>query len=323
MDQYIAHAGQQAGALRQPGAGRLPLLHAEGDRGERHGLPAQPEPRRPGEERAVQQPRVPPGAVDRRRPAGADRRGLRRPGRAGAAVDRRRATRSTTSGWPSSTPSTTPTPPTRSSTRCCRTRTARATGSTAQGRRLSIIFELDQTRTTFLDMFQLVIPMFQAVGIDAQIRTMDRSLWETRVRDGREFDATAHQFGANSGIAAMLDARYFVPFSANSLYAPGWSLYFTDAGQPERDRAAGRRQGAAGALQAAARHRRSGEAEGDHGADPRERRRPVPGLRREPAAGRLRRGQERHGQHDAGDAELVRLADPGPVASRAVLQGRS
>lgn len=102
----------------------------------------------------------------------------------------------------------------------------------SQGRRVSIIFELDQTRTTFLDMFQLAIPMFQQVGIDAQIRTMDRSLWETRVREGREFDATAHQFGANSGIAAMLDARYFVPFSANSLYAPGWSLYFTAPENP-------------------------------------------------------------------------------------------
>jgi peptide/nickel transport system substrate-binding protein len=97
------------------------------------------------------------------------------------------------------------------------------------GRRVTIIFELDQTRTTFLDMFQLAVPMFQAVGIDAQVRSMDRSLWETRVRRGRDFDATAHQFGANSGIAAMLDARYFVPFSTNSLYAPGWSLYYLDA----------------------------------------------------------------------------------------------
>ncbi len=97
-----------------------------------------------------------------------------------------------------------------------------------QGRRLSIIFELDQTRTTFIDMFELVVPMFQAVGIDAQVRSMDRSLWEERVRRGREFDATAHQFGANSGIAAMLDARYFVPLNSNSLYAPGWQLYFID-----------------------------------------------------------------------------------------------
>ena len=97
-----------------------------------------------------------------------------------------------------------------------------------QSRRMSIIFELDQTRTTFLDMFELVVPMYQAVGIDAQVRSMDRSLWEERVRRGREFDATAHQFGANSGIAAMLDARYFVPLNSNSLYAPGWSLYFAD-----------------------------------------------------------------------------------------------
>ncbi|HTN60210.1 MAG TPA: ABC transporter substrate-binding protein [Devosia sp.] len=103
----------------------------------------------------------------------------------------------------------------------------------ASGRRLTIIFEIDQTRTTFLDMFQLAIPMFQDVGIDAQIRTMDRSLWETRVRNGREFDATAHQFGANSGIAAILDARYFVPLGSNSLYAPGWSLYYTEPDNPD------------------------------------------------------------------------------------------
>lgn len=103
----------------------------------------------------------------------------------------------------------------------------------SQGRRVTIIYELDQTRTTFLDMFQLAIPMYQELGIDTQIRTMDRSLWETRVREGRAFDATAHQFGANSGIAAMLDARYFVPFSSNSLYAQGWSLYFTAPDNPD------------------------------------------------------------------------------------------
>ena len=103
----------------------------------------------------------------------------------------------------------------------------------SEGNRLSIIFELDQSRTTFIDMMQLAVPMFQAVGIDAQVRTMDRSLWETRVRNGREFDATCHQFGANGGIAAMLDARYFVPFNANALYAPGWSLYFNDPKNPQ------------------------------------------------------------------------------------------
>ncbi|MBI1776834.1 MAG: ABC transporter substrate-binding protein, partial [Proteobacteria bacterium] len=101
-----------------------------------------------------------------------------------------------------------------------------------KGRRLTIIFELDQSRTIFLDMFQLVVPMFQAVGIDAQMRSMDRSLWETRVRQGRDFDATAHQFGANGGLAAMLDPRYYLPTDANAMYAPGWQLWYRDRSNP-------------------------------------------------------------------------------------------
>jgi peptide/nickel transport system substrate-binding protein len=103
-----------------------------------------------------------------------------------------------------------------------------------EGRRITIIFELDQTRTTFLDMFELAVPMFQAVGLDVQTRTMDRSLWEERVRRGREYDATAHQFGANSGIAAMLDPRFYVPINNNCFYSPAWALYYT---QPENEAA--------------------------------------------------------------------------------------
>ncbi|MBX2837989.1 MAG: ABC transporter substrate-binding protein [Gammaproteobacteria bacterium] len=95
------------------------------------------------------------------------------------------------------------------------------------GNRLTIVFEIDQARATFLDMFELALPNFKAVGIDAQMRTMDRSLWETRVRGGREFDASAHRFGANNSIGAMLDPRYFVPYSRNGFYASGWSLYFS------------------------------------------------------------------------------------------------
>lgn len=103
----------------------------------------------------------------------------------------------------------------------------------ASGRRLTVIFEIDQARPTFIDMMQLALPMFRDVGIDAQMRTMDRSLWETRVRNGRDYDATCHQFGANSGIAAMLDARYFVPFNSNALYAPGWNLYYREPDNPD------------------------------------------------------------------------------------------
>jgi peptide/nickel transport system substrate-binding protein len=101
-----------------------------------------------------------------------------------------------------------------------------------KGRRVTIIFEIDQSRAVFLDMFQLILPMFKNVGIDAQMRAMDRSLWEKRVRQGRDFDATAHMFGANGGIAAMLDPRYYSPVNINALYAPGWLLWYLDRKNP-------------------------------------------------------------------------------------------
>ena len=151
---------------------------------------------------------------------------------------------------------------------------------------------------------------------------MDRSLWETRVREGREFDATAHQFGANSGIAAMLDARYFVPFSANSLYAPGLVALLhrrrttRDAIEPPADVKA--QQELYKKLLATAEPQGSRtvmEQILENAAD----QFLVWGV--EPAAGRLRRRQERHGEHHAGDAELLRLADARTVAARAVLQG--
>lgn len=98
----------------------------------------------------------------------------------------------------------------------------------ADGRPVTIIFEIDQARQTFLDMFQLILPMWREVGISAQIRTMDRALWEVRVRRGYEFDATAHRFGGGAGQAALLDARYFVPNNTNSVFARGWQAWFVD-----------------------------------------------------------------------------------------------
>jgi len=96
------------------------------------------------------------------------------------------------------------------------------------GQRVSIIFEIDQVRQTFVDSFQLVLPMLRAVGIDAQMRTMDRSLWEVRVRQGGEYDATVHKFGGNGGIVAILDPRYFFPNTTEAMYAKGWQIWYND-----------------------------------------------------------------------------------------------
>ncbi|MEO1017504.1 MAG: ABC transporter substrate-binding protein [Pseudomonadota bacterium] len=96
------------------------------------------------------------------------------------------------------------------------------------GERLTIIFEIDQARPTFIDMFEIILPQWQQLGIDAQIRTMDRSLWEERVRSGINFDATAHKFGGGQGQALFLDPRYFVPVNENSMFAKGWQLHYNN-----------------------------------------------------------------------------------------------
>jgi peptide/nickel transport system substrate-binding protein len=57
---------------------------------------------------------------------------------------------------------------------------------------------------------------------------MDRSLWEIRVRQIWEFDATIHRFGGGIGQAVLIDPRYFFPFSGNSVYAPAWQVWYNN-----------------------------------------------------------------------------------------------
>ncbi|WP_310418903.1 ABC transporter substrate-binding protein [Mycoplana sp. BE70] len=98
----------------------------------------------------------------------------------------------------------------------------------ASGRRVTIVFETDQNRQAIVDMLQLAMPMLKAAGIDGQLRLMDRSLWEVRIRQNMDYDATTNRFGGGGGLAALLDPRYFVPFNDNAFYAPGWQIWYGD-----------------------------------------------------------------------------------------------
>jgi peptide/nickel transport system substrate-binding protein len=96
------------------------------------------------------------------------------------------------------------------------------------GKRAAFTFELDAGRTEFVEMVQLLISYLKAVGIDAQVRTMDRSLWEIRVRHNAEFDATIHRFGGGVGQSILTDPRYYFPFDGNSTYAPAWQTWYNN-----------------------------------------------------------------------------------------------
>lgn len=98
------------------------------------------------------------------------------------------------------------------------------------GKRISIILEIDSGRTTYIDALELIKPTWAAVGVEVIIKTMDRALWEERCR-GRslEFHGSAHRFGGGSGDAVILDQRYWVPVDrGSSMYAKGWVYWYYD-----------------------------------------------------------------------------------------------
>ena len=93
------------------------------------------------------------------------------------------------------------------------------------GERIRITFEIDSARLAFVDIAELLRGYWKDVGIEVQVRTMDRSLWEVRVRTNAEHDATIHKFGGGTGSVVYLDPRYYFPFDNNAFYARAWQIY--------------------------------------------------------------------------------------------------
>lgn len=99
------------------------------------------------------------------------------------------------------------------------------------GNRISFVLEIDQARVTYIDALELIKPMWEEVGVEMIVRSMDRTLWEERVRDLNSFDydGSAHRFGGGSGDAVILDPRYWLPINGgNSFYAKAWSNWYAD-----------------------------------------------------------------------------------------------
>jgi peptide/nickel transport system substrate-binding protein len=96
------------------------------------------------------------------------------------------------------------------------------------GERITIIMEIDQARTTYVDALTLIEPMWDEVGVEMILKTMERSLWEERIRSTNlDFDASAHRFGGGSGDSVILDPRYYLPMNnGSSIYGKAWSYWY-------------------------------------------------------------------------------------------------
>ncbi len=96
------------------------------------------------------------------------------------------------------------------------------------GERLIVGFEIDAVRSEFIDGFELLSKYWREVGVETRMQTMDRTLWETRVRTGGRADATIHRFGGGAGSIILTDPRYYFPFNTNSMYAVAWHTWYNN-----------------------------------------------------------------------------------------------
>lgn len=95
------------------------------------------------------------------------------------------------------------------------------------GEPISIIIETSAHNPVYNDVAEVVVRFWQQLGIDAQARTSERSFWYTR-KDANQQDANVWIGGGGNTIEAMLDPRWYFPYSTESNYAIPWGIWFND-----------------------------------------------------------------------------------------------
>ncbi|MGN6563665.1 MAG: ABC transporter substrate-binding protein [Thermomicrobiales bacterium] len=93
------------------------------------------------------------------------------------------------------------------------------------GKRISIVVEVATSLTDEVDAMKLLVGYWQKVGIDAQLKTEDRALFDTR-RNANEHDCAVWQ-GAG-GLDVIPNPPYYFPWSTRADYAQAWVTYYTN-----------------------------------------------------------------------------------------------
>jgi peptide/nickel transport system substrate-binding protein len=93
------------------------------------------------------------------------------------------------------------------------------------GNPIAFNVEIDATQLDRINVMELVRGYWEAVGIQANIVSEDRSLLYTR-KDGNEHDAAV--WSGDGGLDVILEPRWYFPFSQESWYAQAWVTYYNN-----------------------------------------------------------------------------------------------
>jgi ABC-type transport system substrate-binding protein len=98
----------------------------------------------------------------------------------------------------------------------------------SDGDRISFKVQVVTQEPTEIDNLQLVSGYWKTVGVDMSLDTIDRSLFYSR-KAANEFDASV--WTGDGGMRdAILEPRWYFPFSAESNFALRWAAWYTSRG---------------------------------------------------------------------------------------------
>jgi len=91
------------------------------------------------------------------------------------------------------------------------------------GERVTILAEVSED-TSYVDVLGLMQRHFEEVGVELQIRALERSLYETRLQSN---DLDASMWSGDGGLGIELDPRWYFPYNYESGFAVAWAYWYT------------------------------------------------------------------------------------------------
>jgi peptide/nickel transport system substrate-binding protein len=95
---------------------------------------------------------------------------------------------------------------------------------------ISFAIEINSNATERVDVLNEIVKYWQAVGIDAQVKSEDRALMYTR-KNANEHDAVV--WGGDGGLDVTLEPRWYFPYSDESNFAQAWTAWYNPSALPQ------------------------------------------------------------------------------------------
>jgi len=93
------------------------------------------------------------------------------------------------------------------------------------GNPILVDVQVTNVNVTHVDSMELIKGYWEAVGIQTNVNSMDRSLFYTR-KDANEHDVAV--WGGDGGLDVILEPRWYFPYSGESLFAEAWKEWYNN-----------------------------------------------------------------------------------------------